>query len=96
MSLFFIFQIALICVLVYLLFAFIFFICFCHFVKPKNNNLVFCDIFSGTGVVGKYFKKKGYSVISNDIQYYSYVTAKHFIENNVQITFSRNKGWLIR
>lgn len=37
MSLFFIFQIALICVLVYLLFAFIFFICFCHFVKPKNK-----------------------------------------------------------
>lgn len=61
------------------------------FVKPKNNNLVFCDIFSGTGVVGKYFKKKGYSVISNDIQYYSYVTAKHFIENNVQITFSKLK-----
>ena len=29
------------------------------FVKPKNNNIVLCDIFSGTGTVGKYFKKKG-------------------------------------
>ena len=42
------------------------------FVKPKNNNLVLCDIFSGTGTVGKYFKKKGYTIISNDIESVSY------------------------
>ena len=34
---------------------------------------VFADLFAGTGVVGKTFKEKGYRVISNDIQYYSYV-----------------------
>ncbi len=61
------------------------------FVKPKNNNIVLCDIFSGTGVVGKYFKKKGYTIISNDIEYYSYITAKHFIENNKELTFSKLK-----
>lgn len=61
------------------------------FVKPKNKKLILCDIFSGTGAVGKYFKKKGYSIISNDIQYYSFVTAKHFIENNKNLHFTKLK-----
>ena len=61
------------------------------FVKPKDNNLVLCDIFSGTASVGKYFKNKGYTIISNDIEYYSYVTAKHFINNNSNITFTKLK-----
>lgn len=61
------------------------------FVKPKDKKLTLCDIFSGTGTVGKYFKKKGYNVISNDIQYYSYITAKHFIENNDEIKFKKLK-----
>ena len=51
----------------------------------KKENLILCDIFSGTGVVGNYFKEKGYSVISNDIQYFSYVLAKAMIENNGEI-----------
>ena len=59
------------------------------FVKPKDKRLTLCDIFSGTGTVGKYFKKKGYNIISNDIQYYSYITAKHFIENNEEIKFKK-------
>lgn len=59
------------------------------FAKPENTDLVLCDIFSGTGTVGKYFKKKGYNIISNDIQYYSYITAKHFIENNSEIKFEK-------
>jgi len=32
-----------------------------------NNNKYFCDMFAGTGVVGAFFKKLGYSVISNDL-----------------------------
>ena len=31
----------------------------------------FCDLFSGTGSVGYFFKKKGMHVISNDIMTYS-------------------------
>lgn len=46
-----------------------------------TEDKVFADLFAGTGVVGKTFKEKGYRVISNDIQYYSYVLNKHFIEN---------------
>lgn len=42
---------------------------------------VFADLFAGTGIVGQTYKEKGCTVISNDIQYYSYVLNKHFIEN---------------
>ncbi|ONI46219.1 modification methylase [Epulopiscium sp. SCG-B10WGA-EpuloA2] len=49
------------------------------------KNLVFADLFAGTGIVGATFKKKGYTVISNDIQYYSYVLNKHNIENNEEL-----------
>ena len=50
-------------------------------VAGTQTNKVFADLFAGTGVVGKTFKEKGYKVISNDIQYYSYVINKHLIEN---------------
>ena len=48
----------------------------------KSNQMIFADIFSGTSSVGGYFKSLGYSIIANDIQYYSYVITKHMIENN--------------
>lgn len=45
------------------------------------TDKVFADLFAGTGIVGKTFKEKGCKIISNDIQYYSYVLNKHLIEN---------------
>jgi len=48
---------------------------------------VFCDLFAGTGIVGNYFKKKGYKIIANDIQYYSFVLNKHYIENHKELRF---------
>lgn len=41
---------------------------------------IFADLFAGTGVVGASYRKQGCKVISNDIQYYSYVINKHYIE----------------
>lgn len=52
----------------------------------KDNNLIFADLFAGTGVIGAEFKKLGYTVISNDIQYYSYVLNKHLIGNNKELS----------
>ena len=46
------------------------------------NEMVFADLMAGTGVVSGSFKQDGYSIIANDIQYYSYVMTKHLIENN--------------
>lgn len=57
-------------------------------VVDKNCN-IFCDLFAGTGIVGSYFKKKGYKVIANDIQYYSYVLNRHYIGNHKELAFSK-------
>lgn len=47
----------------------------------KPNDMIFADLFAGTSAVGAAFKKKGYKVIANDIQYYGYVLARHYITN---------------
>lgn len=49
------------------------------------SNMVFCDIFAGTGIVGRTFKKNVKKIIANDIEYYSYVLNKNYIENNKTI-----------
>jgi len=49
------------------------------------SNKVFCDLFAGTGIVGRYFKTKVKKVISNDIEYYSYVLNRNYIGNNKPI-----------
>ena len=57
-------------------------------VVGKNCD-TFCDLFAGTGIVGRCFKKKGYKIIANDIQYYSYVLNRHYIGNHKKLTFSK-------
>lgn len=52
-----------------------------------NQVETFCDIFAGTGAVGKYFKTKGYQIIANDIQYYSYVLNRQYIGNHSVLMF---------
>ena len=47
-----------------------------------GNEKVFCDIFAGTGAVGRRFKRLGMQVIANDLQYYAYVLNKAYIEIN--------------
>jgi adenine-specific DNA-methyltransferase len=46
----------------------------------KSKTQVFCDLFSGTGSVGRHFKKD-FQIISNDLLYFSYVIQKATIEN---------------
>src|SRR3989338_6714846 len=42
----------------------------------------FIDIFTGTTSVAKYFKKKGYRLVTNDFMTYSYVFQNAYIKNN--------------
>jgi len=49
------------------------------------SDKVFCDIFAGTGVVGRSFKCEVKKVIANDCEYYSYVLNKNYIENHFEI-----------
>jgi len=53
------------------------------------SEMVFADLFAGTGVVSGSFKQEGYSIIANDIQYYSYVITKHMLENNGNLDENR-------
>ena len=46
-----------------------------------NKGEIFCNIFSGTSIVGRYFKKS-YKVISNDLLYFSYVLQRASIGIN--------------
>jgi adenine-specific DNA-methyltransferase len=47
-----------------------------------GKEKVFCDLFAGTGAVGRLFKRKGLRVIANDIQHYAYVLNKAYLEIN--------------
>lgn len=54
----------------------------------QGNYQTVCDIFAGTGAVGKHFKVKGKKVIANDLQYYSYVLNRHYIGNHRKLLFA--------
>lgn len=48
-----------------------------------------CDIFAGTGAVGRMFKRSGLRVIANDLQYYAYALNKAYLEINEPPSFAR-------
>lgn len=58
--------------------------------KVNDDSEVFCDIFSGTGTVGAYFKKD-FTIKSNDILYFSHVIQKAKIELNHIPKFNKLK-----
>ena len=50
-----------------------------------GEKYIFADLFAGTGTVGAFYRELGCEVISNDIQYYSYIINKHLIESDETI-----------
>ncbi|WP_408954566.1 DNA adenine methylase [Natroniella sp. ANB-PHB2] len=55
--------------------------------KNSIERGTFVDLFSGTGVVGKHFKEKGFKVISNDNLFFSYILQFVSIEMNTYPKF---------
>lgn len=55
--------------------------------QENISGNIFFDVFSGSGVVGRYFKKK-YSVVSNDLLYFSYVIQKGLVIPNNNMLFN--------
>ena len=49
------------------------------------SQLVFCDLFAGTGSVGRNFKPIVKQVIANDVEFYSYVLNRNYIGNSKNI-----------
>ena len=48
------------------------------------SQKVFCDLFAGTGIVGRIFRPHVKKIISNDVEYYSYVLNRNYIGNNFE------------
>lgn len=57
-------------------------------VEEDLSNLVFCDLFAGTGIVGRTFKPLTKQVIANDLEYYSYVLNRNYIGNSKEFDYS--------
>lgn len=60
--------------------------------KALNTNSL-CDVFSGTSIVARYFKKN-FEIISNDLLHFSYVLQKATIENEMYPEFKEIKKYL--
>lgn len=54
----------------------------------SEKDYTFSDLFAGTGIVWRYFKEKWHKIISNDLQYYSYVLNKNYIWNHTDLYFA--------
>ncbi len=48
------------------------------------SQKIFCDLFAGTGIVGRNFRPYVKQVIANDVEYYSYVLNRNYIGNDFQ------------
>lgn len=55
--------------------------------NTSGNEVVFCDMFSGSAAVARHFKSK-YKIISNDLLFFSYILQKATIKNNSIPDFS--------
>ncbi|KJJ38682.1 DNA adenine methylase [Aequorivita vladivostokensis] len=51
------------------------------------SQKTFCDLFAGTGIVGRNFKPHVKLVIANDVEYYSYVLNRNYIGNNFEFDY---------
>jgi adenine-specific DNA-methyltransferase len=45
------------------------------------TNMTFCDLFAGSGAVGRAFKNRVKKIISNDIEEYAYTLNRNYIKN---------------
>ena len=53
--------------------------------KYTKDCEVFCDLFAGSCEITKEAKKRNYTVISNDLQYYSYILSNLSLSATVAI-----------
>lgn len=54
-------------------------------VVGEMKDKVFCDLFAGTGAIGRSFKTESKKIIANDIEFYSYVLNQNYIGNHEEI-----------
>ncbi len=57
-------------------------------VSGELSDKTFCDIFAGTGIVGRHFKSRSKQIIANDIEHYSYVLNRNYIGNHTPLNYN--------
>jgi adenine-specific DNA-methyltransferase len=63
-------------------------------VKTDLSQLVFCDLFAGTGIVGRNFKLLVKQVIANDVEFYSYVLNRNYVGNSAALNSKKQLKFL--
>tara|TARA_R110001583_G_scaffold74255_2_gene205770 strand:- start:4168 stop:5169 length:1002 start_codon:yes stop_codon:yes gene_type:complete len=63
-------------------------------VEGDIADQVFCDLFAGTGIVGRTFKPLVKQVISNDVEFYSFVLNRNYIGNFKEINIQKKFNFL--
>jgi len=56
-------------------------------VVGEIKDKVFCDLFAGTGAIGRAFKTESKKIIANDIEFYSYVLNQNYIGNHEKLKY---------
>lgn len=56
-------------------------------VTGNTSQMLFADIFAGTGIISNEFKGKVKKIIANDSEFYSYVLLKNYIGNHKQLDY---------
>tara|TARA_B100001250_G_scaffold385550_1_gene381379 strand:- start:144 stop:1145 length:1002 start_codon:yes stop_codon:yes gene_type:complete len=51
------------------------------------SEMIFCDLFAGTGAVGKHFKTMCKKIICNDLEHYSFALMRNYIGNNEKFEY---------
>ena len=61
--------------------------------KLNTDKLDIVDLFSGSGIVSRYFKQHSRHLIANDLEGYSYVINKCYLSNKSEINFDEINKW---
>lgn len=61
--------------------------------KLKKDKLEIVDIFSGSGIVSRYFKQFSSKIIANDLEEYAYILNKCYLSNKSDIDMDELISW---
>ncbi|MFT3743087.1 MAG: DNA adenine methylase [Pyrinomonadaceae bacterium] len=56
-------------------------------IAGETKEKIVCDIFAGTGAIGRSFKRDSKKIIANDVEYYSYVLNRNYIGNHTPLDY---------
>ena len=58
-------------------------------VAGQMKDKIFCDLFAGTGAIGRSFKTGSKKIIANDIEFYSYILNQNYIGNHEKLKYEK-------